>query len=77
MNGTLIRSPTISALDLDGILGLGAGDLSAWLGDFFTGTPFGRCDDDCSGYPGAGDLSIWLGAFASGTMVESCAGTCP
>ena len=76
-NGTQIQSPTVSAFDLDGSGGVGANDLSAWLGDFGTGQPFGRSDYDCSGNVGANDLSLWLNAFASGTMVESCAASCP
>ena len=76
-NGTLIQSPTVSAYDLDGSSGLGANDLSAWLGDFGSGQPFGRSDYDCSGNLGANDLSIWLSAFGSGAMAESCASQCP
>ena len=75
--GILIKAPTVSALDLDGVLGLGSSDLSAWLGDFFTGTPFGRADYDCSGSIGAGDLSVWLGAFASQAITASCGARCP
>jgi hypothetical protein len=75
-NGTLIASPTVSAFDLDSTLGLGAGDLSAFLSDFASGNPYGRSDFDCSGPLGAGDLSRWLRAFASGTQVISATG-CP
>jgi len=76
-DGLLIGSPTVSAYDLDGSGGVGANDMSAWLGDFFTGQPYGRSDYDCSGYVGANDLSMWLGAFASGTMTTSCGASCP
>jgi len=76
-NGTLIQSPTVSAFDLDGASGMGAGDLSAWLTDFGSGQPFGRSDYDCSGTLGAGDLSLWLTAFGTGTMAESCGASCP
>ena len=76
-NGTLLRAPTVLAFDLDGMNGLGASDLSVFLGDFATGQPYGRVDYDCNGSPGAGDLSVWLGAFASGTMIESCSASCP
>ena len=75
-NGVLLGSPTMSAFDLDGSGGVGAGDLSAWLGDFFTGNPYGRSDYDCSGNVGANDLSMWLGVFGSGAMAESCASRC-
>ena len=76
-NGTLIQSPTVSAYDLDGSSGLGANDLSAWLGDFGSGQPFGRSDYDCSGNVGANDLSLWLDAYGSGAMAESCGSQCP
>lgn len=76
-NGTQIQSPTVSAFDLDGSGGVGANDLSAWLGDFGSGQPYGRSDYDCSGGVGANDLSLWLNAFASGTMAESCTTQCP
>ena len=76
-NGGLIGAPTVSAFDLDGANGVGAGDLSAWLTDFGSGNPFGRSDYDCSGSIGAGDLSFWLSAFASGASTLSCASQCP
>ena len=76
-NGTLIQSPTVSAFDLDDAGGVGANDLSAWLGDFGSGSPFGRSDYDCSGNIGANDLSLWLGEFGAGTSASSCAVSCP
>lgn len=76
-NGVLIASPTVSAYDLDSSSGVGANDLSAWLGDFGTGSPFGRSDYDCSGGVGANDLSIWLTAFGSGASTTSCTVSCP
>jgi hypothetical protein len=75
-NGTLIASPTVSAFDLDGSSGVGANDLSAWLGDFGSGQNYGRADYDCSGTIGANDLSLWLGAFGSGASAASCAVSC-
>jgi len=75
-NGTLIATPTVSAFDLDGLHGLGAGDLTQFLNDFSTGVNYGRSDYDCSDYLGAGDLVIWLTAFSSGTQVVSAA-VCP
>ena len=77
VGGVLIKLPTVSALDLDGASGLGAGDLSAWLTDFGSGQPYGRSDYDCSGNLGAGDLSLWLSVFASGTITSSCGASCP
>jgi len=76
-NGTLIQNPTVSAFDLDGTGGVGANDLSAWLGDFGSGNNFGRSDYDCSGNIGANDLSLWLGEFGAGTSATSCAVACP
>jgi len=75
-NGTLIATPTVSAFDLDGQQGLGAGDLAVFLGDFASGEIFGRSDFDDSGNLGARDLVIWLTAFSSGTQVVS-APSCP
>jgi len=76
-NGTQLRAPTVSAFDLDGLSGVGAGDLSAWLGDFASGQPYGRADYDCTGSTGAGDLSVWLGVFGAGQSTSSCGVSCP
>jgi hypothetical protein len=76
-NGTQLASPTISAFDLDGQLGIGGNDLSAFLGDFSSGTAFGRVDYDCNGSTGGNDLSIWLGIFSAGASSSSCALACP
>jgi hypothetical protein len=76
-NGTLIATPTVSAYDLDGSGGVGANDLSAWLTDFGSGSPYGRSDFDCSGSVAANDLSLWLTAFGSGSMTKSCGAGCP
>ena len=76
-NGTLIKTPTASAFDLDNAGGVGANDLSAWLGDFGSGQNYGRSDYDCSGNIGANDLSLWLGEFGAGTSASSCAASCP
>jgi hypothetical protein len=76
-NGTLIKDPTVSVFDLDGAGGVGANDLSAWLGDFGSGQTFGRSDYDCSNVIGANDLSLWLGEFGAGTSASSCAVACP
>jgi hypothetical protein len=76
-NGTLLGFPTVSAFDLDGSGGVGANDLAAWLGDFFTAQSFGRSDYDCSGTVGANDFSQWLGVYGSGMMANSCGASCP
>jgi hypothetical protein len=75
-NGTLIRSPTVAAFDLDGVGLFGAADLSAWLTDFGSGLPYGRSDYDCDGAVGAGDLSVWLTVFSAGSF-RSCTSKCP
>jgi hypothetical protein len=75
-NGTLIGSPTANAYDLNGLLGLGAADLSSFLGDFASGNPYGRSDFDCSGALGAADLSKWLSVFAAGGSQSSCPDPC-
>lgn len=76
-NGTLIGSPTVAAYDLDGGSGIGANDLSAWLGDFGTGEPYGRADYDGSGGVGANDLSLWLSAYGAAGSTSSCVVACP
>ncbi|HEY6194202.1 MAG TPA: hypothetical protein VI504_04100 [Candidatus Eisenbacteria bacterium] len=77
-NGTLIKSPTVSAFDLDGGSGVGINDLSVWLVDFGTPTnpPFGRSDFDCSGGVGINDLSQWLQEFGFSTSIASCSINC-
>jgi len=76
-NGTQIGNPTAAAYDLDGALGLGANDFSAFLSDFASGIAYGRSDFDCSGNIGANDLSAWLSAFSAGASNTSCAVSCP
>jgi hypothetical protein len=68
---------TVAYLDLDGDGGLGAGDLSLWLGDYSSGEPRNRSDYDGDGALSAGDLSVWLGIFAAGHSDESAATYCP
>jgi len=76
-DGVLLASPGVSVFDLDDAGGVGANDLSAWLGDFGSGFAYSRADYDCSGDIGANDLSLWLGVFGAGTSSESCTGSCP
>jgi pimeloyl-ACP methyl ester carboxylesterase len=76
-DGVLIGSPGVSAYDLDGAGGVGANDLSIWLIDFGSATPYGRSDYDCSGDVGANDLSLWLITFGGAASSESCLGVCP
>jgi len=76
-NGILIASPTVAVFDLDGVNGLGAGDLTAFLTDFASGQPWGRSDLDGNNGLGAHDLAVFLSAFASGTQIVSCSARCP
>ncbi len=78
-DGVLLGSVTVEAFDQDGVSGVGANDLSAWLGDkFATGAPYyGRSDYDCNASVGANDLSVWLAVkFAAGSSA-SAAAYCP
>ena len=70
-DGVLLRSPTVLAYDNDGV-GMGAGDLSAFLGDFFGGNNPSRADFDCSGGLGASDLSAWLTVFFASGSTSNC-----
>ena len=76
-NDYLMSTLSVAAFDLDGVGGLGAADLTAWLTDFASGLPCGRSDYDGNGTLGATDLAEWLTAFASGASLESCTATCP
>ena len=76
-NGTPLRSPSVAVFDLDGVGGVGAGDLSVWLDDFGSGIPYGRSDFDGNGSIGSNDLSLWLTKFGAGTSFQSCGATCP
>jgi hypothetical protein len=67
----------VAYLDLDGG-GLGASDLSVWLGDFFSGQPYARSDYNGDGVLSAADLSIWVTAFfAAGSAQAGSAPNCP
>ena len=70
-DGVLLGSPTVQAYDNDGV-GMGAGDLSAFLGDFFGGNNPSRADFDCSGGLGASDLSAWLTVFFASGSTSNC-----
>jgi hypothetical protein len=76
-NGALMGTPSVSSFDLDGTGGVGAGDLSVWLGDFGSGMNWARSDYDGSGTVGAADLSEWLAVFGSSGSAQSCAVSCP
>jgi pimeloyl-ACP methyl ester carboxylesterase len=76
-NGELLATPSASSFDLDGSGGVGAGDLSVWLGDFGSGMNWARSDFDGSGTVGAADLSEWLAVFGSSSSSQSCTTSCP
>jgi hypothetical protein len=82
VNGVLIRIARVGILDLDGVGGLGASDLSQWLGDFglmgeLSRAGQGRGDLDGDGFMTASDLSLWLTAYGDGGSGDSCERTCP
>ena len=76
-NGVLLRTARFATYDLDGLGGVGAGDLSVWLSDFGSGTTWSRSNFDGDGNLGAFDLSMWLTAFAAGGSTQSCVASCP
>ena len=71
-----LTTVSVSAIDLDGVGGVGANDLSVWLADFSTGDPWTRSDYDCTGNVGANDFSIWLTLFGLGGSGVTCAVGC-
>ena len=76
-DGVILGLVPVAYMDLDGVQGLGAGDLSVWLSDFVTGDPIGRSDFDGDGSLGALDLSLWLTAWSGGRQVHSAGPYCP
>src|SRR5262249_30833578 len=76
-NGVLLRNTRVATLDLDGANGVGISDLSVWLSDFGSGTPYARDDFDHNGVVGINDLAVWLTEFGSGRSSQSCGATCP
>lgn len=76
-NRVLMGSPSVATFDLDGTGGVGAGDLSAWLGDFGSGTAWQRSDFDGDGQITANDLSAWISVFGAGSSTQSCGLACP
>jgi hypothetical protein len=94
-DGISLVQPAVSVYDLNGALvggaGVGGGDLSLYLDDFFSnGAPYlqyrQRSDFDrraisgiCTNGIGGGDLSKWLGVFLPNGSVKNSAAfaTCP
>jgi hypothetical protein len=79
-DGVLLCSPSVGTFDHDGA-GVGAGDLAAWIGDFFQVNfgpgPYNRSDYDCDGVVGAGDLSEWIGVFFDVNLNGPSSNNCP
>lgn len=63
-----LPSPGLRLLDLDGVNGVNASDLAAWLEDFFNpgGRDVSRSDYDCSGTLTGADFSAWISAYQAG-----------
>lgn len=76
-DGVLIGSAPCAILDLDGMNGAGANDVSLWLQDYGTLQDPGRGDYDGNGQLGANDLSLWLVAAGSGRSSLSAPAFCP
>jgi hypothetical protein len=76
-DGVLLGNRTVAAFDLDGAGGVGAVDLSAWVGDFLAAASVGRGDYDFNGSLGAVDLSVWVGCFLGAGSTASATPLCP
>lgn len=76
-DGVLLGSVPFAILDLDGMNGAGANDVSLWLEDYGTLENRGRGDYDGNGSTGANDLSLWLTAAGTGRSSVSAASFCP
>jgi len=75
-DGVLLATVPCSTPDLDGIGGLGAGDLSIWLSDYFEQTSPKRSDFTHDGLVSAMDFATWIQVFLDGGSTESGSG-CP
>jgi len=75
-DGVFLGNSNLRVYDHDGN-GMGPGDLSAFLGDFFGSQPL-RSDYDCTGNLGPNDLSTWLTVFFStGVGFTGSSQNCP
>lgn len=70
-DGIILGSTSVAVLDLDGIPGLGGGDVAEWLGGYLCGSGSPRLDYNGSGVDG-GDLSLLLASFFSGRSAIGC-----
>lgn len=76
-DGVLLGSVPVSIFDLDGAGGMGANDVSLWLGDYGSLQYYGRGDYDGNGRLGANDLSLWIGILGAGGSSLSVTTVCP
>jgi hypothetical protein len=76
-NGVLFGEVPVVCYDLDGVGGVGAGDLALWLQIFGSGDNLSVADYDGDGRVDASDLSMWLEVFGSGREAVSATPSCP
>jgi hypothetical protein len=70
-DGILIGSVTVTAVDQDGVAGVGLSDLALLTSDYYSGAYFGRSDYDGSGAVTLTDISVWATDFYSGQSSQS------
>lgn len=75
--GVVLGPVRCSVFDLDGAGGVGANDVSLWLGDYGRGRNPGRCDYDGDGWVAANDLSLLIGVIGGGRSALSATSYCP
>jgi hypothetical protein len=71
MDGITLPSPIVSAFDLDGMNGVGPGDLVVWLADLGSRRYHSRSDYDADGVLTAADLSLLLAELGTQRSVRS------
>ena len=77
-DGVLLSNATVSAVDEDGVGGVGPADLSDFLDDFFSGQYWARSDFDGDGALGPNDLSVWVRVFfGPGSVLSGSTAACP
>ncbi len=76
-DGVVLGHTEVAALDLDGVGGAGANDLSVWTAYFLATQAAGAGDYDYNGSLGANDLSVWVAAFLSAGSTVSSSPNCP
>ena len=71
-DGVFLRKVNVAVMDLDGVPGLGGGDLADLLGAVLCGSTSPRLDYDDNGFVDGDDVSVWLAAFFSGRSASGC-----